>query len=40
MVYLGVALQEIITPLLVLQILMLIKWPSKIEISEAGSWWF
>lgn len=38
MVYLVVALQEIITSLLVFQILMLIKRPSKIEISEAGSW--
>lgn len=37
MVYLGVALKEIITSLLVFQILILIKSPSKVEILEVGN---
>lgn len=37
MVYLSVALKEIITSLLVFQILILIKIPSKVEILEVGN---
>lgn len=37
MVYLGVALQEIITSLLVFKILILIKSPSTVEIAELSN---